>query len=109
MTRRRNKDNALVKNASDEGQVRKAGKQEKLNEEDYSADLRAVLGTKQGRRVLWSILTKCRVFESIWHGSALIHYNSGQQDVGHMLMSEIVEADQDMFFKMMVESKNGEY
>ena len=96
---------ALVKNAADEAQVAEAVKKLQITREDELNDIRAILNTKQGRRVFWRMLSKCKVFESIWSQSAMIHYSSGQQDIGHWLMSEMVEADENLLFLMMSEQR----
>ena len=69
-------------------------------------DIRTVLGTISGRRLLWRLLEHCKTFNSVWEPSAKIHYNSGMQDIGHFIMSEIVESDSSLLFKMMKESEN---
>jgi hypothetical protein len=68
-------------------------------------DMRAVLNTPQGRRVMWRLLEHTQVFASIWHQSALIHKNAGRQDVGHFVMAEIEAANQESLFTMMKEAR----
>lgn len=94
-----------TRNASNPEQVKAAGSRDKRLREIELNDLRHVLQSDQGRRFMWRVLSHCRVFESIWHNSALIHHNAGRQDVGHYLMAEIVEADENLFLQMMKESK----
>lgn len=96
---------AYVKNASDSKQVREAEKKVRFDRTSELDDIKAVLSNPQGRRFLWKLLAHCRVSESIWHPSALIHYNAGIQDVGHFIQAEIVAADQDAYIKMMVENR----
>lgn len=93
----------LVRNAGDPRQVRRAGKTEHLRRQDELNDLRAVLATAEGRRLLWRVLGHCGCFGSVWHPSALIHYNSGRQDVGHWLQAEINAASRSQFFRMIQE------
>lgn len=95
-----------VQNAADRGQVRHAERKDRDRRERELRDLNAVLATPEGRRVMWRLLGHCRVFESIWHPSALIHANSGKQDVGHFIMAEIAAADQEALFLMMKESSD---
>lgn len=95
---------SLIKNAADPKQVDEAEKKEKWSRKQEIEDMQFMLSTMQGRRVLWRFLSHCKVFESIWHPSALIHFHSGRQDVGHFIMSEISEADQEGFLKMMQEN-----
>lgn len=99
----------LNRNAADEEQVREAAKKVKFGRDRELSDLRAVLRTMEGRRLLWRLLGHCRVNGSVWEPSAKIHYNSGQQDVGHFVMSEIVEAGEEFLFQMMREARGEEH
>lgn len=96
---------ALVKNAADEQQVAQATEKEKLERELELDDLRKVLATESGRRLLWRLLTRASVHKSIWEPSAKIHYNSGQQDFGHFIEAEVLEANDEAYFQMMRESQ----
>ena len=99
------KKKSLVKNAADEKQVNKAVKKEEFSRDNQLNDLRKVLETSEGRRVMWRLMEHCKVFATVWEPSAKIHYNSGQQDIGHFIMSEIVDADEKYLFEMMKENK----
>lgn len=98
-------DAALVRNAADEKQVRRGTRLAVRRRERELNDLRAVLALPVGRRVLWRVLTHCRVFASIWDPSSRIHYQAGRQDVGHYLIAEIDEADSEAIFTLMREAK----
>lgn len=98
-------DKTLVKNAADEGQVKSASQKVKMKRDEELRDLRVVLSTIEGRRFVWKLLSHCKVFESVWHPSALIHHNSGKQDVGHFVMAEVVEANEKALLQMMQEAK----
>ena len=98
----------LVRNAADNAQVQAAGSKAKQQRDQELADIKAVLAIPGGRRFLWRLLKKCKVFETIWHPSALIHYNSGQQDIGHYVQGEIVDASEEAYLQMMQEAKQGE-
>ena len=99
----------LVENAANTDQIQGA----RLREKDVRArdleDLKVVLSTISGRRFVWKLLGFCKVNGSVWESSARIHYNSGQQDVGHHILSEIIAADEDAYLSMMKESKGGKY
>lgn len=95
----------LVKNAASEKQVKRASEQEKLKKEDLTKDMRSILKTNEGRRVVWHLLEHCNVFGSIWRPSAEIHYLSGVQDVGHKILSMVNDADPEALIKMMIENK----
>lgn len=95
----------LVKNSADPKQVKEAKQEEKFSRENELNDLVTVLNTIEGRRVLWRLMCHCGVFSSIFEQSSKIYYNSGCQDVGHFIMSEITEADQEFLFVMMRENQ----
>jgi hypothetical protein len=97
-----------VKNAADENQVRRAGELQENARDLELNDLRYILNTDQGRRVIWRFMEHCRVFTSIMEASAKIYYNAGAQDVGHYLMAEVAAADDEALFKMMREAKQRE-
>ena len=97
-------DRVYVKNLADKEQVKSAERKEKDRRRQEVEDLKEILSTKSGRRFIWRLLEHCKVFESIWHPSALIHYNAGKQDVGHFIMAEIISADTSAFQKMMEEN-----
>lgn len=94
-----------VKNAADPDQVNRAGSLDERRRERELNDLRFVLSTREGRRTIWRLMEQCKTYGSIFEASAKIYYNSGRQDVGHYLMAEIAEADEDALFLMMKENK----
>lgn len=94
----------LVKNASSKRQVEFAKRKSKDAALQQLEDLRVVLGSEVGRRVLYRFLKSCSVFESIASPLELIAYNAGRQDVGHMLMALIEQADDTAIFTMMQEA-----
>lgn len=98
---------ALVKNAADKQQVKNAAENEKNVAERDLEDIRRVMSTPYGRRVIWRVLTECKVFGTVLHPSgSMTYYNSGRQDLGHWLMGEIVEAGEELLFNVMKENYN---
>lgn len=93
----------LVTRASDPGQVTRSQQSEKYIRESQKKDLEKVVDTPEGRRVLWGILEHCSTFQSIWHPSALIHYNAGKQDVGHFLLAQLNDLNPALMPRMMAE------
>ena len=81
------------RNAADPEKISGQGRVVRERERVERQDLVSVMSTKIGRRVLWRVLSQCRVFESIYETNARIHYNAGQQDLGHWLMGEMMEVD----------------
>ena len=69
-------------------------------------DIRTVLSNASGRRLMWRLMGHCGTFQTIFNKeSSLMAYLSGQQDIGHFLMSEIAEADEGLLSKLMKENK----
>jgi len=101
---------SFVKNAADPIQVKTASQKTRNLELRETGDVLSVMSTKEGRRFMWRMLSECKIHESIWHPSAMIHYNSGRQDVGHWLEAQIIKADQNLYLIMQkeaMEASNG--
>lgn len=98
----------IITNVADKDQITNAKKKEKLIRENELEDIKATLALPQAQRFIWRILERCKTFESIYEQSARIHYNAGQQDLGHFLMSEIINADEQLLFTMMKNNLKGE-
>ena len=63
-------------------------------------DLRAVLGTPAGKRVIWWLLSYCRVFVSNFHGNSRDAFEAGERSVGVKLLSAILEVDPKLMGQM---------
>lgn len=85
--------------------AKKAKKEAKHKRFRELEDLKKVLSSRSGRNVLWKILGECGTFRSVMTGSSYTFFNAGKQDLGHYLMAEIEQADQDALFEMMKENK----
>jgi len=96
---------SAVKNAADEQQVKDAVFNQKLLREREVEDLKVLMAQPEFRRFAWRALAKCNVFGSVWENSARIHFNAGQQDIGHWLMAEIAKASEEGFLQMMKENR----
>ena len=97
-------DNSLIQNDDDRKQIRNADAQIKLRRANELADIKFMLSSVQCRRFLLRLLSYCKLMGSIFALSEDIYYNSGQQDVGHFIVSEICSADEKGFLKMMEEN-----
>jgi hypothetical protein len=94
----------MVRSASDAEQVGNAKLTEKVRRENELADMRAVLATPEGRRVLWRQLSQCGLFESITVQSSEIYVRSGRRDAGLALIAEITQADPQAYLLMQREA-----
>lgn len=68
-------------------------------------DLRNVLSSDSGYRLVLRLLAHTRVFESIWSPSAEIHKNAGRQDVGHFIWGEVLQASPEALTKFAMDIK----
>lgn len=97
-------DRALVGNAADKDQIRKARLTIKRKAVLDAAALRAVLETRDGRDVIWRLLEHCRIHESCYNRDAMAMANlAARQDVGHAVMKWVVELNPEFYFTMMRE------
>lgn len=97
---------AQVYNAADPKAVKAARKKELRGRDREVEDLRFVLKSPQGMRVIWNMLCKCGAFQSVLHSSgSMVYYNAGKQDLGHWLLSEVQEVDPNKLIEMMIQSK----
>lgn len=95
---------ALVGNAEDKEQLRKARSITTNQRLQFEHDLGEMVRTPQGRRFMWDLFRRTRIYESIWHPSAAIHYNAGQQDIGHEYQGEFVRLYPEQYFLMIKEN-----
>jgi hypothetical protein len=88
-------------NAADPQQVKSAEKKAKRLRDEELEDVRFLLKSEQGKRFMWRYLKKCKIFHSIWHASALIHFEEGRRQVGLEILSDITEASPPALVEMM--------
>jgi hypothetical protein len=98
-------DRALVSNAGDAKQVRKAGITEKLRRERELDDLRRLMDTDYGRRHVWLQLCRCKIFETSFTGNNTTFFNEGQRNIGLMLLADINEVCPEAYLVMLKEAK----
>lgn len=95
---------ARVRNAADPKQVANAKLHDQFTEENRVADMRAVLSTPEGRRVLWWWLSQAGLFESITVTSSEIYVRSGKRDLGLALIAAINVASPEAYLLMQREA-----
>lgn len=97
---------AVVRNAGDSAQVKRAERADKRALDRQLAVTRAVMSTLDGREFLRNQLEILGVFKSIWRANAEIHYLAGRQDAGHELMALLVQADEVAYLQMEAEARD---
>jgi hypothetical protein len=95
------KHRALVGNAGDPAQVAAARETETIRREREANELRAVVGTVDGGRVLWRILADCGAFrQSESLEPQYLAYREGQRAVALGLIADINAVDADAYLRM---------
>ena len=69
-------------------------------------DLKFILATPKGRRYLHDLLDFCGLYRTSMTGSSETFFREGMRSTGLKILSDIAEADQDAYLKMMTETKN---
>jgi hypothetical protein len=96
---------ALVGNASDAEQVKRAGQTEKLRRDQQIADQFAVLSTRAGRAEYWRRMDECGVFKQSMHDSATwTAFNEGRRSVGLHMLAEVTSRFPDLYLVMQQEA-----
>ncbi len=96
---------AVVKNAADRKQVGSAEKREKLRRSRELEDLRVVMSTPEGRRVIWRLLSEFKVFGSVMRdGVERVMFLAGKQDAGHLIQGEAIAASEALYLLMQKEA-----
>jgi len=100
-----NHDRAEVRNAADPKQVGRASRKEEDREKLFGAAMAAVMATQPGRLLVWSLLERASVFESIWSPDVKMHYRAGKQDFGHMIQAAALDAGEPNYELMEREAR----
>jgi hypothetical protein len=98
-------DRALVKNAADPQQVKRATRKEQDRERQRIDAIRATMATPAGRFVLYELIEMAGAYRSIYEPNATIYYRAGRQDYGHELMALLIQADEDAYDLMQREAR----
>ncbi len=79
-------------NASDEEQVANKNKSAKLDREQYLEDLRNVMNSKSGQRVVRNLLIEARFFKCNFTGNSHTFFLEGHRNFGLKLFGDLEEA-----------------
>lgn len=94
---------AELYDAGDEIQVRKRKTKAQLQREQEISDLRAVLDTEPGKRLLWRLLGECGIHRDPFSTNALAMAKAvGAQSIGRFIEVEIAEACPEKFLEMQL-------
>lgn len=91
-----------VNNAADESQVNAAKRRERESARQSGNDMRAVLATAEGRRVLWGFLDSLDL-SCVHPSGSQTYFNLGERNLALRIKSEIIKADPKAWIKMQLE------
>lgn len=98
------------RSATDPAQVQHAGRTVKQRRERLEGSLRAILAQPAGRFLLWALLDKAGIYETVYRPDDVeaalgMAYRAGRQDYGHALLAMIIEADEEAYLTMQREAR----
>lgn len=94
-------DRAVVRNAADPDQVKKAGPKAKRRRERELADIRMILQSEEGKRFIWNLIRRCGVFEVNVDPTSRVYFHEGRREIGLKVLADVTEADPDTLVRMM--------
>lgn len=90
-----------------EAEQEQQARQQELKAIEREKDLQWMMGTKQGRRVLYRLIDDCGVFRSSNTGNSQTFFNEGRRSVGLAAFHEIMAISPESFVTMWRESNEG--
>lgn len=102
---------AMVKNAADPKQIKKARELSKAMEHKKEDDLKFILSSPHGRKFLWDLLGWCGLYASPENARGDETQRAiGRQNVARKILSDIVSADESSWILMQQENlKQGDF
>lgn len=85
-------------------QTAELDRKRKIKREREMGDLRSVLNTAEGRRVLWRILSQAQVFTASYTGDQDTFFNEGKRNIGIWMLEELMQAKPEAFLQMQREA-----
>lgn len=84
-------------------------KREQLARETEKSDLRWLVSTKRGRRIVWRLLGQAGVFHPSFNTNALtMAFNEGMRNYGNRTLTTLQDVAPDSFVTMMKEAKEND-
>lgn len=97
---------ALVRNAADEQQLAQAAATQKRQARQYLSDLRTVLDTPAGRRLIWRWLSMTGIYRLSYAGEqqSATNFHEGQRDIGLRMLAGLEQVDPTAVYRMAQEA-----
>lgn len=89
-----------------EGQNERARQQAENERRTFVEDVRWMMSSPRGRRIVWWLLGKCGVSRTSFNNSgSVMAFNEGQRNIGLMLQGEVLDASPDAYMTMLQEHR----
>lgn len=81
--------------------------QDKLSRENEETDIKWLMGSKRGRRIVWRLLEQAGVFQLSFNTNAMqMAFNEGNRNFGNKTLSTIQASCPELFTIMLKEANN---
>lgn len=77
---------------------------DKQDTKQLYSDIKQVFGTKQGRRILYWILSICEIYSDNFIGDSSTYYFQGKRAVGLELLELILIVDKEIYIQLLRET-----
>lgn len=92
--------------AQERSQAEKARLERHARQEERE-DVKWLMKSRQGRRIVWRLLEKAGVFRSSFTGDNETFFREGMRNVGLMLVAQVNDACPEQYTTMVQEQKHG--
>lgn len=89
--------------AGNEQAQRDRSKQQRTEHYLAGEDMKWLMGSKRGRRIVWRLLERTGIFRSSFTGNSETFFREGMRNVGLVLMAQIHETCPDSYLTMVKE------
>jgi hypothetical protein len=95
---------------SQEKQKTERVSREKLAKENEETDIKWLMGTKRGRRILWRLMDQSGVFRLSFNTNAMqMAFAEGNRNFGNRMLAMIHDQCPELYSVMVKEQKNDRY
>jgi hypothetical protein len=96
---------ALTGNAADPRLVKYAGRKAKEQQLLFDEALKAAMTQPAVRLVMWEILSRTGIYETINETNAQIYYLTGRRNFGLELLADLTRVDENLYLAMETEAR----
>jgi hypothetical protein len=96
---------ALTGNAADPRRVKFARRKEKDQARLYDEALKAAMALPAVRLVMWEILAKAGIYETLTETNASIYFKTGRRNFGLEILADLIRVDENLYLAMEAEAR----